>query len=76
MGGTRPFGWLDDRLTLDPVEVPLLAKAVEQFIVGHSMHAIVRGWQQLGVKTVFGNQWTTRSLRVTLANPRMCGCAG
>jgi DNA invertase Pin-like site-specific DNA recombinase len=73
VGGTRPFGWLDDRLTLDPVEAPLLAKAVEQFIVGRSMHAIVLGWQQLGVKTVLGNQWTTRSLRVTLANPRMCG---
>jgi DNA invertase Pin-like site-specific DNA recombinase len=73
VGGTRPFGWLDDRLTLDPVEAPLLAKAVEQFIVGRSMHSIVLGWQQLGVKTVLGNQWTTRSLRVTLANPRMCG---
>jgi recombinase len=73
VGGTRPFGWLDDRLTLDPVEAPLLAKAVEQFIVGRSMHAIVLGWQQLGVKTVLGNQWTTRSLRVTMANPRMCG---
>jgi DNA invertase Pin-like site-specific DNA recombinase len=73
VGGTRPFGWLDDRLTLDPVEAPLLAKAVEQFIVGRSMHSIVLDWQQLGVKTVLGNQWTTRSLRVTLANPRMCG---
>jgi hypothetical protein len=73
VGGTRPFGWLDDRLTLDPVEAPLLAKSVEQFIVGRSMHSIVLGWQQLGVPTVLGDQWTTRSLRVTLANPRMCG---
>ncbi|MGH4007134.1 MAG: recombinase family protein [Pseudonocardiaceae bacterium] len=50
-----------------------VAKAVEQFIVGRSMHAIVLGWQQLGVQTVLGNQWITRSLRVTFANPRMCG---
>lgn len=73
VGGTRPFGWLDDRITLDPVEAPLLKKAVEQFIAGHSMHSIALGWQHLGVKTVLGNEWTTRSLRVTLANPRMCG---
>jgi hypothetical protein len=76
VGSTRPFGWLDDRITLDPVEAPLLAKAVEQFIVGRSMHSIVLGWQQLGVQTVLGNQWTTRSLRVTLANPRMCAGTG
>lgn len=51
------------------MEAPLLAKAVEQFFVGRSMHAIVRGWQQLSFQTVLGNQWATRSLRVTLANP-------
>ncbi len=51
----------------------MLAKAVEQFIVGRSMHAIVRDWQKLGIRTALGNQWSTRSLRVTLANPRMCG---
>lgn len=42
VGGTHPFGWKDDRLTLDPIEVPLLAKAIEQFIVGRSMGSIVR----------------------------------
>ena len=26
--------------------------------------------QRLGVKTVLGNQWTMRSLRITLANPQ------
>lgn len=73
VGGTRPFGWQNDRLILDPVEAPLLAKAVEQFIAGRSMHAIVFGWQKLGVRTTLDNEWTTRSLRATLGNPRMCG---
>jgi Recombinase len=70
-GRTRQAGRWNPAVRL--ARRPLLAKAVEQFIVGRSMHSIVRGWQQFGGKTVLGNQWTTRSLRVTLANPRMCG---
>lgn len=60
VGGTRPFGRQEDRLTLDPIEAPLLAKAVEQFIAGRSMHAIVSDWQKFDVRTALGNVWTTR----------------
>ncbi|MFF0576165.1 recombinase family protein [Streptosporangium saharense] len=34
---------------------------------------IVREWQEAGIKTSLGNEWTTRSLKVMLCNPRMCG---
>ena len=72
-GGRRPFGWRDDRLTLDPVEAPLLRLAAEDFIAGRSLNSIVNEWQRLGVVTTLGNRWTTASLKVTLANPRLCG---
>jgi DNA invertase Pin-like site-specific DNA recombinase len=72
-GGTRPFGWAEDRLAADPVEGPLLAKAAADFAAGRSLNSIVREWMSLGVRTTLGNEWTTRSLRVTLANPRLCG---
>lgn len=73
VGGNRPFGWLDDRLTLDPVEAPLLARAVEQFAGGRSINSIVAEWNRRGVRTTLGNEWTGKSLRVTLGNPRLCG---
>ncbi len=41
-GGTRPFGWAEDRLRLDPVEAPLLAKAAVEFAAGRSLNSIVR----------------------------------
>lgn len=72
-GGTRPFGWLPDRLTKDPKEAPLLKKAAEEFANSRSLNSIVRDWQSRGVLTTLGNQWTQRSLRATLANPRLCG---
>jgi DNA invertase Pin-like site-specific DNA recombinase len=72
-GGTRPFGWQDDRLTLEPTEAALLRKATEDFIAGRALNSIVRDWQQRGVKTSTGREWTQRSLRSTLDNPRLCG---
>jgi DNA invertase Pin-like site-specific DNA recombinase len=72
-GGTRPFGWADDRLSLHPDEAPLLAAAAHDFAAGRSLNSIVRDWVRLGVRTTLDNDWTARSLRVTLANPRLCG---
>lgn len=72
-GGTRPFGWREDRLTLAPDEALLLRRAVEDFIAGRSLNSIVGEWRRLGIVTSLGNPWTTRSLKVTLSNPRLCG---
>jgi DNA invertase Pin-like site-specific DNA recombinase len=72
-GGTRPFGWRNDRLTLDPRESALLRCAAEEFTAGRSLNSIVNEWQRLGIVTSLGNRWTTTSLRLTLSNPRLCG---
>jgi DNA invertase Pin-like site-specific DNA recombinase len=72
-GGTRPFGWADDRHNLRPEEATLLASAAKDFVAGRSLNSIVREWIRLGVRTSLGNEWSVRSLRTTLANPRLCG---
>ncbi|WP_328709539.1 recombinase family protein [Microbispora hainanensis] len=73
VGGPRPFGWLADRVTIHPEEGPLLREAVDAIIAGGSLRAIVMKWQQLGVRTTRGNEWSRRSLRATLSSPRLCG---
>lgn len=73
VGGPRPFGWKDDRLTLDAKEADLLRQAARDFLGGRSLHSIVMEWQRLGIKTSLGNDWSPRSLKVTLSNPRTCG---
>jgi DNA invertase Pin-like site-specific DNA recombinase len=72
-GGTRPFGWRDDRLTLDAEEAELLRRAAKDFAAGRSLNSIVNEWQRQGVVTTLGNRWTSTSLRKTLSNPRLCG---
>lgn len=72
-GGTRAFGWAADRRSLDPDEAPLVAKAAKEFAAGRSLNSIAREWIAAGVRTSVGNQWSVRSLRLTLANPRLCG---
>ncbi|GAA1520277.1 recombinase family protein [Sphaerisporangium rubeum] len=72
-GGPRPFGWNEDRLTLNEREAELLRQAARAFLGGRSMYSITREWQRHGVKTSLGNDWSVRSLKVALMNPRTCG---
>ncbi|MER6509953.1 recombinase family protein [Nonomuraea sp. NPDC001636] len=72
-GGPRPFGWKLDRLTLDKVEADLLRQAAADFLTGRSLHSVVREWQDKGIRTSLGNDWSVRSLKVALLNPRICG---
>jgi hypothetical protein len=72
-GGTRPFGWAEDRLSLEPSESALVSEAAKDFITGRSINSIVREWQVDDVRTSTGRPWTARSLKVTLSNPRLCG---
>ncbi|WP_433224647.1 recombinase family protein [Microtetraspora malaysiensis] len=72
-GGPRPFGWNEDRMTLNEKEADLLRQAAKDFLAGRSLHSIARGWQALGVTTSLGNVWRVSSLKKTLLNPRNCG---
>jgi DNA invertase Pin-like site-specific DNA recombinase len=71
--GHRPFGWQDDRQTLDLAESALMSKAIRKFIGGRSVNSIIREWQHKGVKTPRGNEWTAGAFRNALKNARLCG---
>ncbi|MDN3360183.1 recombinase family protein [Actinomadura sp. DC4] len=73
VGGPRPFGWKEDRRSLEPHEAELLAKAAKDFLSGRSLHSIIREWQAAGVKSARGNEWVVQSLKASLKNPRICG---
>lgn len=73
VGGRRTFGWLPDKLTLDPIESELARKAVREVIAGRTLTAIVNEWNAAGVKTVMGGEWKTSTLRQYLVNPRLVG---
>ncbi|MBT2510280.1 recombinase family protein [Streptomyces sp. ISL-98] len=73
VGGKRPFGWKADKLALEPEEAAWLAKAAREVIAGKSLHSILREWQEAGVRTINDKEWASRSLKLALWNPRLCG---
>ncbi|GAB2983757.1 hypothetical protein GCM10023080_057100 [Streptomyces pseudoechinosporeus] len=71
--GPRPFGWMDDRLTLHPVESELLRKAIEERISGKSVNAITREWCDQGVTGTRGGRPNPQTVTQMMTAPRVCG---
>lgn len=74
VGGSRPFGWNEDKRTLHPVEPELLRKARRDILYGNiGLCAICREWKKAGITTPKGNDWLTTTLRHVLLSPRLAG---
>ncbi|MDD9207132.1 recombinase family protein, partial [Georgenia sp. 10Sc9-8] len=72
-GGSRPFGFEDDRTTHRPDEAAVIREAAARALAGESLTSLVRWLDDSGVRTVKGNGWATTTLRQLLTNPRIIG---
>ncbi|WP_172457777.1 recombinase family protein [Pseudonocardia sp. N23] len=72
-GGRRPFGFLADKVTHDPIEAAAIRSATESVVLGESVHGIAREWRAQGLVTTTGKPWTTTQLRALLRRPRNAG---
>jgi len=72
-GGSRPFGYLPDRITLDKREAALIRKAAQRVLLGDSLRAICRDWNDAGVWTTMGKEWRSNVLRRVLMSGRIAG---
>ena len=73
-GGPRPFGWNDDRRTLHPVESAAVREAVLDVMAGAAgWGQVANRWNDIGLRTPFGNTWIAANVRATLRNPRLAG---
>lgn len=72
-GGTRPFGYDKDRVTVRPDEAELIREAAGRVLAGEGLHGIAKDWQQRGVETPTGGHWQTGTLRRLLVRPRIAG---
>ncbi|MEY9968960.1 site-specific DNA recombinase [Streptacidiphilus sp. MAP12-16] len=75
-GGRRPYGWQDDRRTLDPIEAEHVRQAAHRLIAGTPLSAVVASWNSDGLKTPSGIPWTSSAIKFVLRNPRICGYRG
>jgi site-specific DNA recombinase len=72
-GGVRSFGRAADRVSLHPVEAPLLAGAARELLAGGTLKSVVAGWNAQGIRTTRGQTWGPSSLRRLLVSPRLYG---
>jgi DNA invertase Pin-like site-specific DNA recombinase len=73
-GGRRPFGWEDDKVTLNPLEAEMVRDAVRRVLEGQRLHTISALWNASGVQTPRGKSaWTRSTLIQILTNARLCG---
>lgn len=74
VGGTRPFGWDDDKVTIRPTEAAAIRRAAEDVLAGVSMRKIAAEWNDQGfVTTLKGKPWTGAAVRQVLLSPRLAG---
>ena len=72
-GGRRPFGWNEDKRTLNLAEAELIRESAQRILRGAPLGAIVNDWNDRGVSTPLGNKWTNQTVKTVFRNPRVCG---
>lgn len=72
-GGSRPYGWQHDRVTLHEGEVAYVRLGVSLLLGGNSMKAVVRALNQAGSRNTLGGLWQDVTLRSTLLRARNAG---
>lgn len=72
-GGSRPFGWADDRVGLDPAEAKVVQEAARLLLSGETVRGIARLLNEAGYKTSTGREWRDVGVREMLLRPRNAG---
>ncbi len=74
-GGTRPFGYNRDGVTLHPVESVMVRDAYTAVGNGESLASVMRDWNESGVRTATGKLWYYATLRQILLRERNYGAS-
>lgn len=72
-GGTRPFGYANDRVTVVAGEAKLIREAAGRVLAGESLSSVCRDFAARGVQTPAGGSWQPRTLRRLLGSARISG---
>lgn len=72
-GGTRPYGYEADKLTVRAEEAEVIRECARRVLAGDSLRSICLDLNGRGVTTATGKQWTSQTLRRMLMSPRISG---
>ena len=72
-GGTRPYGYAADRITVIPEEAERIRELAERILAGESLRSTATDLNERGIRTVTGRQWTPHTVRQMLLGARLSG---
>jgi DNA invertase Pin-like site-specific DNA recombinase len=72
-GGTRPYGYQPDGVTILQAEAEVVRRVAGQLLAGVSLNAITRDLNRRGATTSTGRAWRSTELRRVLLRPRNAG---
>lgn len=73
MGGSRPFGFEDDRITHHPAEAPVIRELARRALAGETLYSLSLWLEEKHIKTVHNKDWRGNTVRSMLTNPRIWG---
>lgn len=72
-GGTRPYGFESDRLTVRESEAAVIRECVARFLAGEPVRSICGDLNTRGIPTVTGGPWKSQVLTRVVSAPRTSG---
>jgi DNA invertase Pin-like site-specific DNA recombinase len=72
-GSHRPFGYEDDRITINEAEAQIIRQMVARYLAGESARSIAMWLQASGISTIAGKPWRTPTVSAIIQNPRIAG---
>jgi len=72
-GGTRPFGFDDDGVTVREDEAVVIREAAGRMLAGESLRSVCADLNERGVATPTGGRWQSTPLRRMLTAARLSG---
>jgi DNA invertase Pin-like site-specific DNA recombinase len=72
-GGSRPYGYEADKLTVRPAEAGIVVECAKRLLAGEPVRSIARDLSERGVTTSTGGSWSPSSLTRMLKSARISG---
>ncbi len=72
-GGTRPYGYADDRRTVVESEAVVVRECVRRLLAGEAIRSVCADLNERRVPTVQGGEWKTQTLRRLVGSARISG---
>jgi DNA invertase Pin-like site-specific DNA recombinase len=72
-GGTRPYGFETDGVTIRPSEAKVVREATRRLLTGESLRSVAMDFNARDIATCKGGPWRPNDLKSILIKPRLAG---